>query len=250
MTYRHEIVLSAQISLLRDDVLVLERSSLDTCIPDLMLCYPVQQHARVEDVVCHHKHQHRRTIECDEIALSCDDLATPAICQFDSSVDASHDNEQDGEYRYCDEGLHVAISPEESVLLLDDGASEYEREESSKDQDAGELEVDTCDHGVGAAFRVAFGCLIERYSCQTAAYSLHDERNDIDGAEDPEIGGWAERRRLSTCELNDAAEDDIHGCREESRGDDEGADLHQEGVCIVRTFVRPGTGGPADELSY
>ena len=130
------------------------------------------------------------------------------------------------------------------------GTTDHKDEETSKDEDACKLKVNTSDHGICAVRGEALGCRVEGDSSESAAYSLEDKGDDINGAECPEISSWAQGRSPSSCDLDDPAEDDIHGRCKESRGENQSADLHQECVCIVRTFIGPGTSCPAEEFGY
>ena len=155
------------------------------------------------------------------------------------------------------------------------GADEEAGAECGEDGDGGHLEEDARDHDVGAGFGVASGCT-GGVGGEGAADSLDDEGDDIAGAEDPEVEFWADGGGTWAFDSDELAEDDVDACCEESWGckgfkvevllapgdigldgvclrcggltDDQGRNLHEEGVVVVRTKGTPGAACPADHF--
>ena len=129
------------------------------------------------------------------------------------------------------------------------------------------MEIDTGNHDVGAGFGVTRGFRVEGYSCPTTTHGLNDEGDYVDGAEDPEVPDWSDGAYSGSSDGDHASEDDIDSGGEEGgcytyrqheveasvvlwkHTDDQRADLHQEGIGIVGTLTRPGSGCPAYNLS-
>lgn len=54
----------------------------------------IDQDTRVQDVESDDKGSHRCTIKGDEVSLGLDDTSGPTASEFDSTIDASHDDEK------------------------------------------------------------------------------------------------------------------------------------------------------------
>ena len=68
-------------------------------------------------------------------------MATPAASNFDSTVDASHDDQKNREGGDQDQKFHVLVILESGKAQLYSGSVEEQEEEDAEDDDRGELEV-------------------------------------------------------------------------------------------------------------
>lgn len=144
-------------------------------------------------------------------------MATPAASKFDSTVDASHDDQKNREGGDQDQKFHVLVILESGKAQLYSGSVEEQEEEDAEDDDRGELKVDTSDHDVGANLGVPRWSRIEGDSSRTSTNSLNDEGDDIDSTEDPEIPSRSDGADSRSGNCDHAAQDDIDSGGEEGR---------------------------------
>ena len=170
------------------------------------------QPARMEDIKHANSSHHHRAIKRNEVLLPGNQIPSPTLRQLDGTVDASDVDTEHGEDHSGEQGgdgsAHVL-----QKTTTEDAADEIGGA-SDKDGDREQLEDDTGDHDMGAG-----GCVAVFLVCfgggDAAADGLDDERDDIAGAEDPEIHFRAEDGGVAAEDLDEAAKEDVDACCEE-----------------------------------
>lgn len=157
---------------------------------------------------------HHGPVERDEVSLVGDQKAGPTLQQLDGTVDASNVNAHDGE-DHDEEQRHHGAAHLVQQVLPPHAAEEVGRAEG-EDGDGGHLEDDPGDHHVGAGFRVAVD-RVARPRRHAAADGLHDERDDVAGAEDPQVQRRAQNGRFPSENGDESAQQDVDAGREERR---------------------------------
>lgn len=198
----------------------------------------------MEDIEHNDKGRHERTVQGNKVSLRLDNVTSPTPSKLNRTVNAPHDDQEDREGG-CGNQQHHRFVLSEDLFAISFRSSEYDQEEEAcEDQDGRELKVDTGDHGVCTDLGVSFRCRVERDSSESSANCLNKQTDHVDRAEDPEVQPWGNRRCPASQYLNHASENDIKASSEESRGDNECANLHEESVGIIRALGGPGSGGP------
>lgn len=203
------------------------------------------QPARMEDIEHANRSHHHCAIERNEVLLPGDEVSGPALRQLDGTIDTSNIDAEHGEHHGAEKG------GDGPAHCLQKSTTENPADEiggaSDKDGNREHLKDNTGDHDVGS-----WGCvaifLVHFYGSHAAADGLDDERDDVAGAEDPEVHFRAKDGGLAAKELDEPAKEDVDACREECGSNDQGRNLHQEGSHVVGTFCRPCTSSPTQDL--
>lgn len=185
--------------------------------------------------------------------------------ELDGSVDASDDEGQRRHSSGCHEHPHPLgrrrstrlgciglrygkiIDVKDAFALLV-RLGHHTREEAGKDDVGGELEDDPNNHGVGPRPDVS-AHFIASSGSHTTAHGLQEQREEVDGAEDPEILLRAQGARVRAEDADEIAEDDVDACGEEGGAEDERGDLDLEGHGAVGALGCPGSSDPSQELA-
>lgn len=174
------------------------RSLLCQIHPRLMkvdVLFPGHEPARVDEVEHGDGGHHHGAVERDEVPLRRDEVAAPALQQLDGPVDAPDVDAEHGEDHGVQQRQHRAAHRVQQVLPYhppqEIGRAEHE------DGDRAHLEHDAGHHDVRAGLRVAVD-LARGLRRHPSADSLDHQRDDIAGAEDPQVERRAEDGRLAS----------------------------------------------------
>lgn len=224
---------------------------------------------------------HHRPIQRQKIPLSGNQIPVPALRKLNRPINTPHINTQDRETHRSKE-RHQSPSGQPPIQTIQkplrERATHEIRRARHEDGYREELEHDARDHCVGARVRVAADFAGFR-RCQAAADGLHDQRDHVAGAENPEVEAGGEDGGFAAEEVDEAAEEDVdagceeggswiwwlalllvlcsHSVRSSSTStlvcgftNDQGRDLHQECICIIRTLRGPSATSPANNFRY
>lgn len=167
-------------------------------LPRLMkvdVLFPGHEPARVDEVEHGDGGHHHGAVEGDEVPLRRDEVAGPALQQLDGPVDAPDVDAGHGEDHGVQQRQHRAAHRVQQVLPhhapQEVGGAQHE------DGNRAHLEHDAGHHDVRAGFRVAID-LVRGLRRHPSADGLDHQRDDIAGAEDPQVEGRAEDGRLAS----------------------------------------------------
>ena len=143
-----------------------------------------------------------------------DEIPTPPLQQLHRPINTPRINQRDRKRRRPDRQLDPARQRQALHFLR---AQQHQHEEGDEHGDGGHLEDDAADHDVGAGFWVPDAGL-EGGGGEAAADALHDDGDDVAGAEDPEVEGGGEGRGVVPEDGDQLAEDDVAAGGEEAGG--------------------------------
>lgn len=155
---------------------------------------------------------HHRAIQRNEIPLRGNQIPIPSLRQLNRPVntphiDTKHRENHRREQRH-NRPLHLLQQP------LGQRPPDKIRRAEHENRNREQLEDDSRDHRVGARIGVAVD-LVGFGGGHAAADGLDNERDDVAGAEDPEVEAWAEDRGFAAEKFDEAAEEDVDaGCEE------------------------------------
>lgn len=161
---------------------------------------------------------HHRAIQRQKIPLGGDQIPVPALRQLNRPINTPHIDTQDRETHRSKEHHQRAPghAPIQTMIQkpLRERAAHEIRRARHEDGYREELEHDARDHRVGARVSVTADFAGFR-RCQAAADGLHDQRDHVAGAEDPEVQAGGEDGGFAAEEVDEAAEEDVDaGCEE------------------------------------
>lgn len=138
----------------------------------------------MNEIEDHNSDNHHGSVEGNEKPLMGDKIARPALYELDRAIDAADVDTGDGKHHRREKwddraGCGLQEAP------TDRAADEFGGQDD-KGRDRGELEDDTADHCVRAGLGALVG-VVQSRGGHAAADGLDDQRDDVAGAEDPEV---------------------------------------------------------------
>ena len=171
-----------------------------------------QQPPGMKNIKYRNRSNHHRPIKRYKVPLIRNQIPTPPLRQLNRAIDAPRVDTQHGE-DHCREQRHQTPRHGAQQPVPQTPTDEVRR---ARDEDRyrEHLEDDAGDHDVSAGVGVAVG-FVRLGGGHAAADCLDDERDDVTGAEDPEVEAWGEDRRLAAEEVDELSEEDVDsGCEE------------------------------------
>ena len=132
---------------------------------------------KIEDA---NSNDHHGPVQRDEVPLMRDQKPAPALQELNGPVNAPDENGHHAQRRRPHQEPQVSLGASAAHSDEEDDAQDREN------GDRGQLEEDAGDHDVGSGLRVP-GRRARSVRGQGASDGLDDKRDDVAGAEDPEV---------------------------------------------------------------
>ena len=189
--------------------------------------------SRMTEVKHDHGSNHHRPIQGNKVPLRGNQISVPALHELNRPIDTAGIDTQHGEDHSDEQHDQRARRP--SQLSLSQRPTHEIRRTRHEDRNREQLEDNPANHGVRAGVGVPVDFIGFRRR-HPAADGLHDQRDHIARTEDPEVQARSHDGGLAAEELDEVTEQDVDAGREEGGSNNQGRDLHQECVGVIRTL--------------